>query len=133
MDAKNQKDWFEEGLFKRVPEDLRATFTQEQIDALKVAFGARKWGKHPVDIRSTVSVWTWRYYFVVLMGRNRRELSRAEQKTAAFVQALFITLFLAFSTLLGILVLYLIKSAAGIDLIPGYSFGVWGWFKDNVF
>ena len=27
---------------------------------------------------------------------------------------------------LGILLLYLVKSAAGIDLIPGFSFGVWG-------
>jgi hypothetical protein len=29
-------------------------------------------------------------------------------------------------------VLYLVKSALGIDLIPGFSFGVWGWFQENV-
>ncbi len=54
------KDWFEEGLFKRLPEDIRDSFSQEQLSALKVAFGARKWGKHPVDIRGTLKVWTWR-------------------------------------------------------------------------
>jgi hypothetical protein len=35
------------------------------------------------------------------------------------------------SAAVGILVLYLIKSALGIDLIPGFSFGVWGWFQDE--
>ena len=132
METKAPKDWFEEGLLKRVPEDIKDSFSQAQIDALKVAFGARKWGKHPVDIRGTLKLWTWRYYFVILMGRNRRELSRAEQKTAALVQAFFLILFLSFSTLLGLLVLYLIKSAAGIDLFPGYSLGIWGWFKTNI-
>ena len=128
----HQQDSFEKGLFQRLPKEVQDSFTQEQLDALKVAFGARKWGKHPVDIRGTLSIWTWRYYFVILLGRNRRELSRAEQKTARFIQAALIMLFLTFSTLLGILVLYLIKSAAGIDLIPGFSFGVWGWFKENI-
>ena len=33
------------------------------------------------------------------------------------------------STLFGILVLYLIKSALGIDIFKGFSFGVWDWFK----
>ncbi|GGK77219.1 3-phosphoshikimate 1-carboxyvinyltransferase [Amphritea balenae] len=132
METKAPKDWFEEGLFKRVPEEIKDSFSQAQIDALKVAFGARKWGKHPVDIRGTLKLWTWRYYFVVLIGRNRRELSRAEQKTAALVQAFFLILFLSFSTLLGLLVLYLIKSAAGIDLFPGFSLGIWGWFKTNM-
>ena len=132
METKAPKYWFEEGLLKRVPEDIKDSFSQAQIDALKVAFGARKWGKHPVDIRGTLKLWTWRYYFVILMGRNRRELSRAEQKTAALVQAFFLILFLSFSTLLGLLVLYLIKSAAGIDLFPGYSLGIWGWFKTNI-
>ena len=30
---------------------------------------------------------------------------------------------------LAVLVLYLVKSALGIDLVPGFSLGVWGWFK----
>ena len=34
-----------------------------------------------------------------------------------------------FSTLLGLLILYLVKSALGIDLVPGFSLGTWGWFK----
>jgi hypothetical protein len=125
-------DWFEQGLLKRIPDDLRDSFTPEQLSALKIAFGARKWGQHPIDVRGTLKVWSWRYYFVILMGRNKRELSRAEQKTAAFVQALFLLIFLTLSTLLGLLVLYLAKSAAGIDLVPNFSLGIWGWFKTNI-
>jgi len=39
--------------------------------------------------------------------------------------------FLLVSAAVGILVLYLVKSALGIDLIPGYSCGVWDWFKEE--
>ena len=122
-------DWFEDGLMKRLPEDLQDSFSKEQIDALKVAFGARKWGKHPVDIRGTVNIWTWRYYFVFLMGRNQRSLSRRERQISLMMKTFFMFAFLLFSTLMGLLVIYLIKSAAGIDLFPGFSLGIWGWFK----
>lgn len=132
MKQPQNSDWFEQGLLKRLPEELRESFSQEQLSALKIAFGARKWGQHPVDIRGTLKVWSWRYYFVILIGRNKRELSRAEQKTAAFVQALFLLIFLTLSTLLGLLVLYLIKSAMGIDIFPHFSLGIWGWFKSNI-
>ncbi|WP_415890382.1 3-phosphoshikimate 1-carboxyvinyltransferase [Neptuniibacter sp. SY11_33] len=122
-------DWFEDGLMKRLPDDLQDSFSQEQIDALKVAFGARKWGKHPVDIRGTVNIWTWRYYFVFLMGRNQRSLSRRERQISLMMKTFFLFVFLMFSTVMGLLVIYLLKSAAGIDLFPGFSLGIWGWFK----
>ncbi|WP_245601072.1 3-phosphoshikimate 1-carboxyvinyltransferase [Marinobacterium jannaschii] len=126
-----QRDWFEKGLIERLPEELRDSFSEEQLAALKVAFGARKWGKHPVDLRGTLNIWRWRYYYVFLLGRNRRELSRAEKRAAALAHASILALFLSFSTALGLLVLYLIKSAMGIDLFPGFSLGIWGWFKGN--
>lgn len=122
-------DWFEDGLMKRLPDDLQDSFSQEQIDALKIAFGARKWGKHPVDIRGTVNIWTWRYYFVFLMGRNQRSLSRRERQISLMMKTFFLFVFLMFSTVMGLLVIYLLKSAAGIDLFPGFSLGIWGWFK----
>ncbi|MCP3667405.1 MAG: hypothetical protein GY696_33745 [Gammaproteobacteria bacterium] len=37
--------------------------------------------------------------------------------------------FISFSILMGLLVRYLVKSALGIDLIPGFSLGIWGGFK----
>ena len=65
-----------------------------------------------------------------LAGRNRRTLSQREQQIEQMSTSVALFVFLLFSTLLGILVLYLVKSALGIDVIPGFSFGVWGWFKD---
>jgi hypothetical protein len=124
-----QKDWFENGLMQRLPSDMQGSFSDEQIAALKVAFGARKWGKHPVDLRGTINIWTWRYYFVFLMGRNKRSLSRRERRISLMIKTLAMFLFLSFSTLMGLLIIYLIKSAAGIDLFPGFSLGIWGWFK----
>jgi len=38
---------------------------------------------------------------------------------------------LTIGSVLGVLILYLVKSALGIDLIPGFSFGVWGWFQEE--
>lgn len=121
--------WFEDGLMKRLPDDLQDSFSQEQIDALKVAFGARKWGTHPVDIRGTINIWSWRYYFVFLMGRNQRSLSRRERQISLMMKTFFLFVFLMFSTVMGLLVIYLLKSAAGIDLFPGFSLGIWSWFK----
>lgn len=46
--------------------------------------------------------------------------------------AMFNGLLLLYATACGVLVLYLIKSALGIDLIEGFSFGVWGWFQEHV-
>ena len=44
---------------------------------------------------------------------------------AATALAIFVTV----STLVGVLALYLLKSALGIDIIPGYSFAIWDWFR----
>jgi hypothetical protein len=65
------------------------------------------------------------------MGRNQRSLSRRERRISLMIKTFCLFLFLAFSTLMGLLVLYLAKSAAGIDLFPGFSLGIWGWFKET--
>lgn len=87
---------------------------------------------HAVDLRWTLKFWRWRYYFVVLAGRNRRELSRREREIARVAMVLSLAIFLVFSMLLGLLVLYLVKSALGVDLLPGFSIGIWGWFQENI-
>ena len=116
-------------LLDKVPADMRGSFTDEQLLALKIALGGRTWGAHAVDARWTLKWWRWQYYFVFLAGRNRRVLTDREIRIQRLSMALFLTVFLLFSAAVGILVLYLVKSALGIDLIPGYSFGVWDWFK----
>lgn len=118
-------------LLDRMPPEVVKSFTEEQLAHLHSALGARSWKKHTVDIRSTFPVpfVKRRIYFVLLMGRNRRELTRREKQLSALTFALFIAAFIGASTLFGILVLYLIKSALGIDIFKGFSFGIWDWFK----
>jgi hypothetical protein len=118
-------------LLDKVPADMRSSFTAEQLLALKMAVGGRTWGAHAVDVRFTLKWWRWQYYVVFLAGRNRRTLSARERNIQRVSMAVLFAVFLIISSAVGILVLYLIKSALGIDLIPGFSFGVWGWFKSE--
>ena len=111
---------------------MRGSFSDAQLLALKIALGGRTWGAHALDLRFTLKWWRWQYYFVLLAGRNRRTLTEREKRIQRLSMALVLAAFLLFSTAVGILVLYLLKSALGIDLIPGFSFGVWGWFQENV-
>nr|WP_206018160.1 3-phosphoshikimate 1-carboxyvinyltransferase [Pseudoalteromonas sp. Z9A5] len=112
-----------------MPNNVQNTFTDEQLTHLKVAIGARQWGDHAVDFRGVAKVLKYRYYFVVLMGRNRRELSGKEKKISAIIQTCLISLFTFFIVIFLLLTIYLVKSALGIDLFEDYSLGVWSWFK----
>jgi hypothetical protein len=120
-----------QNLLSRMPSKVSASFSDEQLLSLKVAIGSRSWGKHKVDFRGTFPMpfFKSKIYYVFLMGRNHRDLTRQEQLISALTLAMFITLLITFSVLMGILVLYLVKSALGINLIEGFSFGVWDWFK----
>jgi hypothetical protein len=119
-------------LLSRMPNDVVSSFSDEQLLHLKIALGARNWGRHKIDFRGTLTLplVPRQIYYVFLMGKNHRELSRTEQALSALSFALFVSLFLLLSAMGGILVLYLLKSALGINIIEGYSFGVWDWFKE---
>lgn len=117
---------------EKMPEHVADSFTEEQLSHIRNAIGAREWGRHKVDLRGTVKFFKWRYYYVVLAGRNRRTLSEKELRVAVYLNAFLLTSFITFSILLGLIVLYLVKSALGINLIEGWSLGLWTWFKANV-
>ena len=118
-----------QSLMERLPQPVRDSFTEEQLAALKLALAARSWGRHAIDWRGTLRLWRYRYYIVFLVGRNRRTLTRGELQIGLWLQAILVLLFLALCTLLGLLALYIAKSAAGIDLFPGFSLGIWGWIN----
>lgn len=120
-------------LLEKVPVDMRGSFSTEQLVALKVALGGRTWGTHSVDLRWTMKWWRWQYYFVVLAGRNRRALSDRQRRVQRVAMAIVLLVFLSFSVSVGLLVIYLLKSALGVDVFPGFSFGVWDWFKAEFF
>ena len=116
-------------LLERMPRSVQTSFSEEQLSHLRNAVSSRQWGHHSIDLRGTVSWFKYRYYYVILAGKNHRNMSRAQLRASRFVNALLLALFFTFSAMIGILLLYLLKSAVGIDLLPNYSFGVWHWFK----
>jgi len=111
---------------------VASSFNEEQLSHLRNAIGAREWGKHKLDVRGTVKFFKWRYYYVILAGRNRRSLSEKEVRVARVLTASIIAIFITFAVLLGLIIIYLVKSALGINLIDGWSLGLWTWFKANV-
>lgn len=118
-------------LLDKMPTDVANSFNDEQLTHLMTAIGARNWGRHRIDKRGTFKIpfYKWRFYYVILFGKNHRELSRNEQQLSLLTLAIMTTLLISFSTFIGLIILYLIKSALGIDLFPNFSLGLWSWFK----
>ena len=116
-------------LLERMPDEMQQSFSEAQLSYLRVALGARQWGKHKVDLRGTLGLGSWRYYYVLVAGRNKRSEHRSH-KAGLLVKAVLVSVLLVISTALGLLLLYLLKSALGIDLFADFSLGIWGWFKE---
>lgn len=121
-------------LLERMPDSVQQSFDDEQLMHIRNAIGARNWGNHSLDWRGVfkIPMFKWRFYYVFLIGRNRRQLSGKEQRVALMIGAVFLTGMTTIGILTVLLALYLLKSAAGIDLFPGFSLGIWGWFKTNI-
>lgn len=120
-----KKDPAIRSLLNRMPESVQNSFSEEQLLHLKIAIGARQWGRHAMDFRGVVKLFKYRYYYVLLAGRNRRELSESEEKVAWFLQILFISLITLVTIVILMLIVYVIKSALGINILENYSFGLW--------
>ncbi|MEW6594393.1 MAG: 3-phosphoshikimate 1-carboxyvinyltransferase [Thermodesulfobacteriota bacterium] len=120
------------GLLDRMPEKVAHSLSDEQLCCLRNALGAHRGSRHKVDLRGSFGLWRWRYYYVFLAGRERRHLSRKELRMARTAKLVFVASFLLFSTLTGVVIVYLLKSALGINLLPKHSLGLWGWFKAHV-
>lgn len=130
-------DPFLEEFFSRIPREVAVSFSDDQLLAIKLAFAARHRGAHAIDLRISIPTPFQRIYVVVLAGLERRNAFRRRKERASsplatlgniiFGAAFFGALFLA---LLG--VLYVLKSALGIDLMPGFSLGLWDGLVDQL-
>ncbi|WP_421132324.1 hypothetical protein [Alteromonas sp. A079] len=119
-------------LLKRMDPNIANSFTIEQLVALRRVVGLRGGRLHSVDVRATVKLpfLPWSFYAVFVAGKNRRDLSQGEKNIAVGMFLLIITLSLLIVCLIGLLVVYLLKSWLGINIFESYSFGVWDWFKN---
>jgi hypothetical protein len=131
-------DPFVARFFHRIPPSIARSFTPQQLAAVKLAFGTRQWGDHPIDLRRTFGIGRWRFYIVLLMGRARRGkdirkqglvlrilsggLERLiDQGTIArrFAGALILSLFVVTLAAAGMATLYAGKRYLGVDIFPG--------------
>ena len=120
-------------LLSRLPKDTAESLTDQQLQHLKIAIGTGQYRKHKIDIRGTFALpfYPSRIYFVLLMGRNLRSLSRQEQAIEKLHICLMACVFLVLSTALGVIALYLLKSMLGKDIVEAFSVGLWDWLKEN--
>lgn len=116
-------------MLSRIPEDIRQSFSEQQLSALQNAMAGG--ANHAIDLRPVVKVplLPWSFYLVLLAGRNRRDMSAKEQRMAARTLLALIICGITILAVTGLLVLYLIKSALGIDIFENFSFGIWDWFS----
>jgi len=118
-----------QSLLARMPSDeVKNSFSTDQLENLKIAVGARDWKTHPVDIRFTLPFFGKRYYVVFIAGKSKRS-GRLQKLLLRRAEILFISLFVLGFIFVAIVVLYLLKSALGINLFDGFSLGLWDWFK----
>jgi hypothetical protein len=68
--AGTPSDAFTARFLGRVPAELRASFTADQLTAIQHAFGMRYTMDHALDIRRHVRLPWARYYLVLLCGRD---------------------------------------------------------------
>lgn len=134
MDAPH--DPFIAKFFARIPRATAESFTPDQLAAIRMAFGARSWGSHAVDIRKSFPLF-WRHLYVVLLiGTERRTAARlrAEGETFGTFGNAMVTLLFAALLILPLLGgLYLLKWTAGVDLIPGGGVhGAWHGLADQL-
>ncbi len=121
-----------QGLLDRMPARVGQTLSEEQLLCLKNALGAHRGGRHQVDLRGSFGLWRWRYYYVFLLGRERRQLTRKALRTAKTAKTIFLAVFLLCALLTGLILVYLSKSVPGLDLLPQRSLDLWGWFKAHI-
>ncbi|WP_071518511.1 hypothetical protein [Geitlerinema sp. PCC 9228] len=67
-------------ILQQLPPEITASFTSEQLQAIKQAFGNDQWQQHPVDIRTTISLVGLKFYLVILAGREKRSRDRLRQE-----------------------------------------------------
>lgn len=120
----NANDPFTLHILGNIEKSVFLTLNVLQIEAIKQAISASApFKKHPVDVRMSIPLFFFRFYFVLLAGRDRRSETRNKEdarrkKTGAM--SIFFGLYIAACACVPILfmVLYVTKSWLGIDLFP---------------
>jgi len=118
------EDPFVSAVFRRLGDNVRATFTPRQRIALERAlFACRPLQNHPLDVRGVVPIFFVRFYYVLLAGRDRRRSTAAveedrRRKTGLVADAILIGFGVLQVLFAFAIIAYFLKSALGINLMP---------------
>ncbi len=121
---KGKKDAYTENVIARIPLQARQSLTTEQLAAIIRAVSAsRPEAKHSINIRGTIPFYFKRYYYAFILGVDRRASTKAVElerrwRGALTGGAVFFLVALGPAVLVILLLLYVLKSAVGIDLFP---------------
>ncbi|MCD9536192.1 3-phosphoshikimate 1-carboxyvinyltransferase [Photobacterium carnosum] len=113
-----------------IPTEVLNSFDHKQLAAIKKSVAINSgYNDHYVDFRPVIGIGRWRYYAVFLLGKDRRKAPRHQMTITTIIKAIHIVFGLCVIFTSAVLVLYLIKSALGIDIFKHFSFGIWDYFK----
>jgi len=122
-------DAFTYHILKNINIDIFNSLSSKQLSALKEAIRASQpKQKHSIDFRGIINFFFVKYYFVFLMGRDRRistqesEIERREN-VALLGNIIFIIFVISPFLLLMLILLYFLKIGLGVDLFPGEHMG----------
>lgn len=125
-------DPFSDGIIQRIDPKVRDSLTPAQLAAIKEAIKSPRKPIRPIDVRGIIPLYFARYFFVLLVGRDRRaSVVRDEEfrrHRSSWVSGLFFSVFVACPLVVLILIfLYLLKYIGGWNIMPDEHF--WDIFK----
>jgi hypothetical protein len=114
---------------QRLPDDIRASLTCEQVERLSALMATQS--QHALAWRASTSLLGRKFYLAVVSGKETRSMGRLRSERLSMplmrlllriiIAAAWITSMVLLSAVAGIVLLYLIKSHLGIDLMDGPS------------
>ena len=113
-------------LKSQIPASIKSSLSSEQLAALIDALVQPK-AEHLFALRTSVRFWRGRHYVTLLLGREKRNEDRLRQegqldlKEVSLVTCLLGAGLIIYGIIPVLLILYLVKSAFGIDLFDGPS------------
>lgn len=117
-------DVYTQHVMSNISPEVFSSLNLVQIQAIEQALGrSAPFKRHPIDLRLTINLYFIRFYFVFLLGRDRRSRVRQIEQKRLFKASgisLISSLYLLFCLSLPLILflLYAFKSWLGIDLIP---------------
>jgi hypothetical protein len=118
-------DPFTDDIIHRIDPKVRDSLSPSQLSAITEAIQTSDAGTFPVDCRGVIPLFFARYYFILLIGRDRTATMRKterfrRQRYSLMGGVLFASLVALPFLLLVFTFLYLLKYAWGLDFIPDF-------------